>query len=161
MEGKSKIVKRTVVISNTIENIDKEDFDNSINLKYKEPISICFYDETDDSQYMLRMFVNAADNVDGIKFGTVNMDVEKDILQKFKDLDDEDNPYNWAKFTHLPFILSYRLGFPQAFYNGSMDMKSLEYYFENLSHIKGYKEQKVVPISMKIDRFKYLRTSYE
>ena len=41
MEDKSKIVTRTVVESKHIEHIKDSDFENSISLKFKEPINIC------------------------------------------------------------------------------------------------------------------------
>jgi len=161
MEDKSKIVTRTVVESKHIEHIKDSDFENSISLKFKEPINICFYGEDKESQHALRSFVSAADNVEGLKFGVVNACMSKKILQRFKTLEDEDNPYHWARYSHLPFILTYRSGFPQAFYNGSIDDKSLEFFFENLSHVKGYKEQNSTPIKIEHDENIYLRTTYE
>ena len=161
MEDKSKIVKRTIIESNHIEHIEDTDFEDSIVLKFKEPINICFYSEDKDSQHTLRAFVSAADNIEGLKFGVVNADMGKKIIQRFKTLEDEDNPYHWARFSHLPLILTYRSGFPQAFYNGSVDDKSLEFFFENLSHVKGYKEQNSAPIKLEHDENIYLRTTYE
>ena len=161
MEDKSEIVKRTVVKSKHIEHIKDSDFESSINIKFKDPINICFYGEDQDSQHTLRSFVSAAHNVEGLKFGVVNAYMSDKIIKRFKMLDDEDNPYHWARYTHLPFILTYRSGFPQAFYNGSVNDKSLEYFFENLSHVKGYKEQNIVPIKLEHDENIYLRTTYE
>ena len=161
MEDKSEIVKRTIVKSKHIEHIKDSDFESSVILKFKEPINICFYGEDNDSQHTLRSFVSAADNVEGLKFGVVNAQMSDKIIKRFKTLDDEDNPYHWARYTHLPFILTYRSGFPQAFYNGSVNDKSLEYFFQNLSHVKGYKEQNIVPIKLEHDENIYLRTTYE
>ena len=106
---------------------------------------------------MLREFVSAADNVEGIKFGVVNGCMNNKVIERFKTLTDEDNPYYWAKYSHLPFILTYRSGYPQAFYNGSVDSKSLEFFFENLSHVKGYKEQNITPVILNHDENIYLR----
>ncbi len=161
MEDKSEIVKRTVVKSKHIEHIKDSDFDTSIILKFKDPINICFYGEDKSSQHTLRSFISAADNVEGLKFGVVNAHMSDKIINRFKMLDDEDNPYHWARYTHLPFILTYRSGFPQAFYNGNVDDKSLEFFFENLSHVKGYKEKNMVPIKLEHDENIYLRTTYE
>lgn len=157
MEDKSEIVKRTIVNSKHIEHIKDSDFDSSIILKFKDPINICFYGEDKHSQHMLREFVSAADNIEGMKFGVVNAIMSNNIIKRFKDLNDEDNPYYWAKYSHLPFIITYRSGFPQAFYNGSVDNKSLEFFFENLSHIKGYKEQHISHLNVEHDENKYLR----
>ena len=64
MEDKSKIVTRTVVESKHIEHIKDSDFENSIGLRFKDPINICFYGEDKESQHTLRSFVSAADNVE-------------------------------------------------------------------------------------------------
>lgn len=160
MEEKSEIVKRTIVKSKHIENIKDTDFEHSVVLKFKEPINICFYGEDKHSHHALRSFVSAADNVEGLKFGVVNALMNEKVLNRFKSLDDEDDPYHWAKFVQLPFILTYRSGHPQAFYNGNVDDKSLEFFFENLSHVKGYKEKNSVPLKLDHDENLYLRTSY-
>ena len=161
MEQKSEIVRRTFVESKLIENITEEEFLDSINLSFKDTISICFYDETKEAQHALRSFVSAADTVEGLKFGVANLDFEKKIIKRFKNLDDEDNPYYWARYNHAPFILTYRMGFPQAFYNGFIDDKSLKFYFENLSHVKGYKEQLMLPTKSQNEENTYLRTTYD
>jgi hypothetical protein len=161
MEEKSEIVKRTIVKSKRIDNIKDSDFETSVVLKFKDPINICFYGEDKHSQHTLRSFVSAADNVEGLNFGVVNMLMNEKILKRFKSLDDEDDPYHWVRYTHLPFILTYRSGHPQAFYNGAIDDKSLEFFFENLSHVKGYKEKNIVPLKLEHDENIYLRTSYE
>ena len=161
MEDKSEIVKRTFVKSKHIENIKDSDFEDSIILKFKDTINICFYGEDGESQHTLRSFVSAADNVEGLKFGVVNAHISQKIIERFKNLKNEDNPYHWARYSRLPFILTYRLGFPQAFYNGSVDDKSLEFFFENLSHIKGYKEQHIMSKKLSQDENIYLRTTYE
>jgi len=129
MEDKSQIVKRTIVKSKHIEHIKDSDFESSVILKFKEPINICFYGEDNNSQHTLRSFVSAADNVEGMNFGVVNAHMSEKVINRFKSLDDEDNPYYWAKFVQLPFILTYRSGFPQAFYNGNIDDKSLQFFF--------------------------------
>jgi len=161
MEDKSEIVKRTMVKSKHIENVKDSDFESSVILKFKENINICFYGEDKNSQHVLRTFVSAADNVEGVKFGAVNIHLNEKIVDRFKSLNDEDNPYYWAKYSSVPFILTYRGGFPQAFYNGSVDDKSLEFFFENLSHIKGYKEHHINPLKLEYDENIYLRTTYE
>jgi len=157
MEDKSEIVKRTIVKSKHIEHIKDSDFETSVILKFKEPINICFYGEDNDSQHALRSFISAADNIEGLKFGVVNGYMSEKIINRFKSITDEDNPYYWTKYSHLPFILTYRSGFPQAFYNGSIDDKSLEFFFENLSHIKGYKEHHITPAKIDHDENIYLR----
>lgn len=161
MEEKSEIVKRTIVKSKRIDNIKDDDFETSVVLKFKDPINICFYGEDKHSQHALRAFVSAADNVEGMNFGAANMLISEKILKRFKSLDDEDDPYHWVRYKHLPFILTYRSGHPQAFYNGSIDDKSLEFFFENLSHVKGYKEKNIVPFKLEHDENIYLRTSYD
>jgi hypothetical protein len=89
------------------------------------------------------------------------LDLDRKIKHRFEELDDEDSPYYWARYTHTPFILTYRKGFPQAFYNGKIDSKHLKFYFENLAHIKGHKENKVIPVKLSYNKNIYLRTTYE
>ena len=157
---RSKIVSRTYVESKHIENLSHADFDG-INIRFKEPISICFYNETKTSQFALQMFVSAADSVEGFKFGVVNMDTETELCKRFKELDDEDHPYHWVHTTDMPFILTYRSGFPQAFYNGNLDDKIMKYYFENLAHVKGHKEGKIADPRVKYQSNRYLRLFYD
>lgn len=160
MEDRSQIVKRTIVKSKHIDVIKDSDFESSVILKFKDPINICFYGEDDNSQHLLRSFVSAVDNIQGLNFGVVNAEMEQKIMERFKMLNDEDNPYHWARYSHTPFIITYRSGFPQAFYNGTVDDKSLEFFFENLSHVKGYKEQNITPVKVEYDENIYLRTLY-
>ena len=160
MDTKSRIVTKTFVDSTVIDTLTDSDFPDSIYLDFKEPIGVCFYGEDKNSLHTLQTFVNMADEVDGFKFGVVNIDSDKKILQRFKDLDHEDHPFYWARYTHRPFILTFRCGFPQAFYNGNVDTESLKFYFENLAHVKGYKESKTFNLKVKFDKSEYLRTNF-
>ncbi len=161
MDNRSIIVRRTIVESENIDNLELSDFIISIDIDFKETLVVCFYGEDRDSQHTLQTFVNAADVTEGIKFAVCNLELEKKILKRFEDLNDEDNPYYWARYTKLPFILTYRSGFPQAFYNNSVEHNLLKSYSENLAHIKGYKEHVSIPTKIKHNKNIYLRTIYE
>lgn len=161
MEEPSSIEKITIVNSKKINTIRDEDFGEGVSLLFKDTIVICFYGEDKDSQYVLQKFVSAADISEGINFGVVNLDHDRDIKKRFLDINDEDHPHHWVRYTDSPYILTYRLGFPQAFYNGEFRIETLKFYFENMSHLKGHKEEKVENIKIKIDKNMYLRTAYE
>ena len=161
MEEPSSIEKLTIVKSKKINTIKDEDFGEGVNLLFKDTIVICFYGEDRDSQFVLQKFVSAADISEGINFGVVNLDYDTNIKKKFIALDSEDHPHYWVRYTATPFILTYREGFPQAFYNGEFNVNTLKFYFENMSHIKGHKEEKVQNIKIQFDKNMYLRTNYE
>ena len=161
MDNRSTIVRRTIVESENIDNLEFSDFMNSIDINFKETLIVCFYGEDRESQHTLQTFVNMADVTEGIKFAVCNLELENKILKRFEELDDEDNPYYWARYTKVPFILTYRSGFPQAFYNNSIELNLLKSYSENLAHIKGYKEQYSAASKINYDKNIYLRTTYE
>ena len=162
MEQQSSIEKITIVKSKKINTIRDEDFGKSVDILFKEgPIVICFYEEDKDSYFTLQKFIAAADISEGVNFGVVNLSHDKEIKKRFTEIDDEDDPYYWVRYTGSPFILTYRKGFPQAFYNGDMKVKTLKFYFENMSHLKGHKEEKIDKITLKINKNDYLRTNRE
>ena len=163
MEERSSIEKITIINSNIINTITNEDFGEHINIKFEETINICFYGEHRDSLHLLQVFVEVADRSEGITFGAVNLDYEKKIKNRFDNLHDEDHQHHWMRTTENAFILTYRKGFPQSFYNGIIDNDVMRYYFENISHLKGHKEAKVNPIVKEIDKYNniYLRTSWK
>ena len=161
MNEQSSIEKMTIVKSKKINTLTDEDFKESVNIHFKDPISLCFYGEDRDSQYYLQKFVAAADISEGINFGVINLDHDKNIKKRFVDVNNEDNPYQWARYIKTPFILTYRLGFPQAFYNGEPKVKDLKLYFENMSHLKGHKEDRIEHISVNIEKNIYLKTTRE
>ena len=163
MDERSSIEKMTIVNSSIINTITDEDFGNQINLKFKETINICFYGEHRDSLHLLRVFVEAADQSEGVNFGVVNIDHEIKIKKRFEELHDEDHQHHSMRTSGHFFVLTYRRGFPQSFYNGPIDTDTMRYYFENISHLKGHKEPNVTPIVKNIDKHDniYLRTSWK
>jgi hypothetical protein len=163
MEERSSIEKMTIIKSKTINTITNEDFGEQVNLKFEETINVCFYGEHRDSLHLLRVFVEAADRSEGVNFGVVNLDYEKKIKKRFGNLHDEDHQHHWMRTSEKAFVLTYRKGFPQSFYNGIIDADVMRYYFENVSHLKGHREAKVNPIVKNIDKHDniYLRTSWK
>jgi len=116
----------------TIKKLTKE------NLK---PYFILFMSDSNTaSKAYLNVWLQLAQEIkdDKCYLGFCNLEYEKNVKEAFKLIGSEiDHPYYWARYKEVPFMMVYREGFPQGFYNSSIDIKSLiEFCIEKVS-VKG------------------------
>ena len=77
--------------------------------------------------------------------GFCNLDFEKGIFNNFKKLREKeylDHPFHWARYIETPFMMVYRGGWPQGFYNDSMNLQKLIEYCNDYVSYYGYKVPK-------------------
>lgn len=123
-------------------NIDEE------HEKNKAPYLVLFMKETNqNSKKYLEQFLNLAMQIkdDKCEIAFVNLEFEEKVLENFKKLgtkDCMDHPYCWARFTETPFIMVYRDGWPQGFYNGSVNPKNMSDFCTDVVSVIGSKVSK-------------------
>ena len=97
-------------------------------------------DSNKASKNYLNVWLQLAQEIkdDKCYLGFCNLDYEIAVKGVFKLLSDQpDHPYFWARFLEVPFMMVYRDGFPQGFYNGSIDLKSLTEFCTDYVSLKG------------------------
>ena len=105
-----------------------------INLKFNDCLVILFYTQNEESMKLADIFIKAAKSITLAVFASVNLDSETKTSNAFLSIrSDSNHPYNWAGFKGAPFIMVYRSGFPQGFYNGNRDVNSLIEYATTLA----------------------------
>lgn len=137
---------RLFINSNDIRELTDDDFDHEddtlVKLKLKECSIVLFYAETPEAKKIAIMMANVARNAPGPVYAYVNLQNEKKIAQAFTKLNTEMNhPYYWARLRKTPFIMVYRDGWPQAFYNGNISTQSLINYSLTKACVYSYNEK--------------------
>lgn len=110
---------------------------------YDDPTLILFYDSSIFSQQLQPVFLQAAIST-GINpvFAAVDLTTELDIASKLGYLRmTVDHPFHWVGLATPPFIVVYRWGWPQAFYNGEYSSDLLKRYATLLAGQPGYQEK--------------------
>lgn len=133
------------------QNLVKQLTDSDFALDSKELISLksddctlaLFYTENPESTELSKIWVEAASQVVGPVFASVNM-LNKDsakIAKAFTTLASQgSNPLHWASMKALPFIMVYRGGWPVAFYNGDRAIQPIIDYSLTLACKANYYE---------------------
>ena len=124
----------------------------SLSLKeLKNPLLILFYYNQTDTDYLTTFYQateekNLEKGEDGspFLFGYVNLDYEKEILKKFKELKGF-HPFSWLKIPQkikYPFIIFYYENLPQFIYEGVLSTSNIKKEFSQwLTELK--EEQKI------------------
>lgn len=137
---------RLFITSKDIKELKDEDFhhddDTLVKLKIKECSLVLFYAETPEAKQLAILMANVARNAPGPMYASVNLQNEKKTAQAFTKLNTEMNhPYYWARLRKTPFIMVYRDGWPQAFYNGNISTQALINYSLNKACVYSYNEK--------------------
>jgi hypothetical protein len=115
--------------------------DNEINAS---PYFILFMAETNNiSKRYLNTWLELAKLVknDKCHLGFCNLDFENGVFTNFKKLREKDyidHPFYWARFIETPFMMVYRGGWPQGFYNDSINLQKLNEYCNDYVSYYGY-----------------------
>lgn len=151
------VITRTYINYKYMSEFKDEDFDlNSktlIDLKVDRekdeqlnamPYFILFMAETNNvSKRYLDTWLQLSKTVKNDKcyLGFCNLDFENGIYNNFKKLRDKeyiDHPFYWARFIETPFMMVYRGGWPQGFYNDSINLQKLIEYCNDYVSYYGY-----------------------
>lgn len=140
------ISQRTLFTSTSVKSLKSEDFNvdspDLVSLKSTDCTLVLFYAENTESFDLLTIWSLAAQQVAGPVFAAVNLLVEEKITRAFFRLKSiESHPLAWAGIVQVPFILSYRGGFPIGFYNGSREVQTIIDYSLTLACTSGYYEK--------------------
>ena len=128
------------------------DSDSLICLKQKGCVLILFYIDNEESTDLCQIWADASSEASGPIFGACHMNLEQDVAQAFMTVKgDNNNPYSWAGLQQYPFILVYRNGIPQAFYNGERSVEPIINFSLILACTSSYKEQKQYFAGMQAD----------
>ena len=155
------VITRTYINYRYMREFKDEDFDLSsktmIDLKVDRekgeqqnamPYFILFMAETNSvSKNYLQTWLQLSRTIKNDKcyLGFCNLDFEKGIFNKFKKLREKeylDHPFHWARYVEIPFMMVYRGGWPQGFYNDSMNLQKLIEYCNDYVSYYGYKVPK-------------------
>lgn len=139
-----------------VRNLRERDFalgtKELITLNYDDCILILFYGDNIESQNVMRIWAEAAAQVAGPVFAGVNLIYENKIAESFMRIrQDTNHPFHEMGIQQLPFILVYRGGWPQAFYQGQRTVADFIDYSLTLACTPGYTERKQVSASMQAD----------
>ena len=146
----------TTFTTSAVSNLRADDFllesRFPIDLKTRECRLILFYGENTESRYLSKVWAETAAQVPGGIFGAVNLIYEPRVAASFLQIGiDLNHPYYWVRFRQVPFILVYRGGWPQAFYNGQRAVSALVDYALTLACVPGYVEHQPLPASMQAE----------
>ena len=114
-------------------------------LKYSECYMILFHTNNIEEKKLFEIWNDAASKNPGAKLAECNVMINKEIANAFITVKSDCNhPFYWAGVNQYPFILVYRGGWPQAFYNGNRTTLDIINYSLQLACKSCYteKEQK-------------------
>lgn len=111
-------------------------------MKYKGCAVILFYIPSDPvSQALQIVWAQLAATLAGIAFMAVNCSVEDDVVRAFSEMaQDPDHPCHPFYLGGFPLIITYRKGWPQAYYNGELSYDAIQNYAITLACQPGYYE---------------------
>lgn len=114
----------SIQATNPILTYKDEDFTYSskelICLKDNSCVMILFHTNNIEEKNLFDVWYDVSSKNPGAKLGECNTLINKSIAEAFvKVKQDCNHPFFWAGVNQYPFILVYRGGWPQAFYNGN------------------------------------------
>lgn len=111
-----------------------------VTLNYDDVILVFFDDHSDFADAIRPVFMDAAGKAAGVIYAICDVLVNDEIARAFTRVSNEpNNPHHWVG-SQFPFILIYRDGWPQAFYNGPLDPEALRAYSVNTAGQPDYHE---------------------
>lgn len=142
----AEVVTITTFAQESVKILRESDFNLSMDgkapLRYSNCIVVLFYAENRESKNVVKVWAEAASQVAGAVPAACNLASEKRVAEFFTRLSsDANNPYHWAGLQQIPFILTFRDGYPQAFYNGDRSVVNFVDYMLTLACRAGYVEK--------------------
>ena len=139
-----QIYRRVMFPQNPIQILTSSDFaDDSvvkIGLKYHECILILFHSHNEESQQLADIWYRVAQIAVGPVFASCDLVGQQSVARNFMSLESSDTPLRLFGLRQVPFILAYRAGMPQAYYNGDRSVQALSDWSMTLACNKNYTE---------------------
>lgn len=139
-------LRTAVVFAETpVKSLSERDFlldsREALSIKWDDCILVLFYDDSDQSKNLTEIWTQAAVKTTGPVFAGINLVSETRVANRFTQIRmDLDHPLNWATIAAAPYIIVYRKGWPQAFFNGNLDADTIHEYAVSLACQPGYRE---------------------
>lgn len=142
----AELVQQTLFAQESVRQLHERDFAldsrEPIRLLFEDCILVLFYVENTESKNLAKIWATAASQVAGPNFAACNLITERRVAEAFNSLaGDSNHPLSWAALRQLPFIVVYRKGWPQAFYNGERVVASIIDYSLTLACNSDYTEK--------------------
>lgn len=136
-------------MATTIRNLKDHHFATTskdlITLVFDDVILIFFDDHSEMADVIRPAFIEAGEKASGPVFAICDVKNNDEVATAFYRLRNEpNNPHLWAAQT-FPFILTYRSGWPQAFYNGDIAGDVIRNYSMELAGQSNYYEKVFTP----------------
>ena len=120
-------------------NLDSKEL---ISLKSEDCITILFHTDNEESKNLFTIWLDVASKGSGTVMGECNIIINTNIGDAFMKIKENCNhPFFWARLNQYPFILTYRGGWPQSFYNGNRDSQDILNYILMLACESCYMEK--------------------
>jgi hypothetical protein len=151
-----EIGKETTFPEEAVKRLRESDFlldtDDLIRTRWDDCLVVLFYSENSESFNLTKIWGLVAAQVAGPIFAACNCISEKRVAEAFTRLNmSEDHPHRWASLSQFPFILVYRQGWPQAFYNGERSVSAIADWALTLACKAGYTEKVQKAGSMQVE----------
>lgn len=142
----AELVQQTLFAQESVRQLQEKDFAldtrEPIRLLFEDCILVLFYVENTESKNLAKIWATAASQVAGPNFAACNLITARRVAEAFNSLSgDTNHPLSWAALRQLPFIIVYRKGWPQAFYNGERVVGALIDYSLTLACNADYTEK--------------------
>lgn len=139
------LVRQTVFSQASVKPLTGRAFtlNNEIKIasEYKECMIVLFYTENTESQQLITVFADAAQQATGPVFAAVNLLVHSDVAQALMEIKaNSGHPYHWMGIKGYPFIVAYRNGWPTGGYNGARESGAIIDYALTLACDPDYYE---------------------
>lgn len=153
---KSESLGSTFFAQESVKRLREEDFTLTskelVCVKYDDCMIVLFYNENTESKNVARLWGEAASQVSGPVFAACHMLNEKKVAEAFTRLNmDSNHPLHWAGLKQFPFILTYRKGWPQGFYNGERSVETFIDYGLTLACSDTYQEHQQTSAGMQAE----------
>jgi hypothetical protein len=137
---------------NNLQDLQSEDFalastDGLVLYAYGCSV-VLFYGDDEFSKGLQVIWLDLASRFADVNFFGVNMMERRAIAKRIGEIRNSPNhPLNWAATARTPYILVFReaddpqLSYPQAFYNGPLDVNSLSEWIVTLACQPGYTDR--------------------
>lgn len=155
--GKTTELNRPVIFAQgSVKQLRESDFTiNSkelICLNFNDCTICLFYGDNKESTNLIKVWASSSSQIAGITFAALHLGMETKVSASFNKLNtDINHPFYWARLQQMPFIITYRQGWPVAFYNGERSSQSLVDYSLTLACRAEYREEEQKFFSTTID----------
>jgi len=143
-------ISNVKILKNEDFNTNSEDL---ISLKNKLCSVILFYVENKESKLLSELWELIAKKIPGNILCACNLNSEVKISQAFIQVKQNQNhPFYWTGIQQAPFILIYRDGWPQGFYNGTRSISAISDFILSQACSPNFHEMTQDGLGVEIDK---------